>query len=72
MSKKNPLVPTILLICFTFLLFIVSPVNTHAQAGAELRYIPDKEGVKDIILENSDVKYTITIGNTVMLSGAVH
>lgn len=51
--------------CATFLII------ADANAEVNLRYIPNKEHVREIILENETHKYTIAIHNAVRLTSAI-
>ena len=70
--KEKLLFGRILQIGFLWLLLVMFPDGGQVLAEVGLRYVPNKEQVKDIVLENDHVKYTITINNTVTLAEAVH
>ena len=43
----------------------------NVSAAVQLRYLPNKETVKEIILENEEIRYAISLDNTVKLSSAL-
>ena len=71
LRKEKSLFGRIIQIGLLGLLLIMSPHVGEVRAEVGLRFIPNKEQVRDIVLENDHVKYTITINKTVMLSQAL-
>ena len=66
LKLKNIIIRLMLLI-----IFILLSSHSEVSAQASLKFMPSKDLVRDIVLENDLVKYVITVDKGVALSGAV-
>lgn len=64
------ILPRLSILCvISFVLLTIIP--TTGLAKGEIKYIPDKANVKNIVLENETVQYTISLDRSVKLTSAV-
>lgn len=59
------------IICAFLFFFVISFSLNGIIAQVKLNYLPNKENVRNIVLENEHVKFTITVDKGVKLSSAI-